>query len=333
MVAYYAHTVRGRSEDHWEPLSHHLQEVAELAAQRGGRFGAGEFAQAAGLLHDIGKYSHAFQERLRGAAGSVDHSTAGAVWARQHLPGKWGPLIAHAVAGHHAGLKDDLLGAGGRLETKADLAEAAERAARGDGVTLPQTLSKPDGMRFIEAQSGFQRAFLTRMIFSCLIDADRTAAAAFDARSTGQEPAEASAFPSIAELDDQLRATVAARQAEATVLNRLRERVLNAALAKATQSQGCFTLTVPTGGGKTLTSLAFALAHARAHRLERVIIVIPYTSIIEQTAAVYRDALGPLGDAAVLEHHSAFAIGDEAAWSRDRTGPERLRNGEGGPVG
>jgi CRISPR-associated endonuclease/helicase Cas3 len=323
MVAYYAHTVQNSSEADWEPLRTHLKEVADLAAARAAAFGAPDFGRIAGLLHDLGKYSDAFQGRLHGKPGSVDHSTAGAVWAKAHLPPKWGRLIAHAVAGHHAGLQDKLFDIGGRLDEKS--ADEVARRAWADGLVLLQDLAKPGGMLVAKDRSGFQRAFLTRMIFSCLIDADRTAAAAFDARMMGKVEEFSPDPPSIAALDDELRTATAGRPAAESKLNALRDKVLQAALMKAIEPPGSFTLTVPTGGGKTLTSLAFALAHARAHDLERVIVVIPYTSIIEQTASVYRSILGTLGEHAVLEHHSTFAIEDEAVWSRDRVGPERLR--------
>jgi CRISPR-associated endonuclease/helicase Cas3 len=159
------------------------------------------------------------------------------------------------------------------------------------------------------------------MIFSCLIDADRSAAAAFTAQG---EAARQVDHPSIAELETALQAWMGQRTVTTNPLNTLRDDVLRAVTAKAAEPQGVFTLTVPTGGGKTLTSLAFALAHARAHGLDRVIVVIPFTSIIEQTAAVYRQALGPLGGA-VLEHHSAFEMEKEGAWADARVGPDRLR--------
>jgi len=319
-MAYYAHSVLGRPEQEWEPLARHLAEVAAGAGHRGQRFGAEALAALAGLVHDLGKYGPDFQARLRDPTKSADHSTAGAVWASSLHP-TWGPLLAHVVAGHHAGLKDDLLSPEGRIETKRGLLGPVERAARADGLVLPPSVAKPTSMKLLKNDFGFQVAFLTRMIFSCLIDADRTAAAAFDAH--GQDAPEVD-HPSIAALEAALHAWMGQRPAATNPLNALRDDVLRAAMAKAAEPQGIFTLTVPTGGGKTLTSLAFALAHARVHGLDRVIVVIPFTSIIEQTAAVYRKAIGALGGA-VLEHHSAFEMEKESQWADERVGPDRLR--------
>src|ERR1700688_115028 len=116
-MAYYAHSVFGRPEEEWELLACHLTEVAELARKHGLRFGADDLAALAGLLHDLGKYGPDFQARLRDPRRRADHSTAGAVWAFERLPQTWGRLLAHVVAGHHAGLKDDLLSPDGRIET------------------------------------------------------------------------------------------------------------------------------------------------------------------------------------------------------------------------
>jgi CRISPR-associated endonuclease/helicase Cas3 len=274
-------------------------------------------------VHDLGKYGPDFQARLRDPTKRADHSTAGAVWAFARLPPTWGRLLAHVVAGHHAGLKDDLLSPEGRIETKRALLAPIERAAQADGLVLPQSVSAPGGMRGLPREFGFRIAFLTRMIFSCLIDADRTAAAAFDARMRG-DPVQEVDHPSIAALETALHEAMGRRAVKPSPLNTLRDDVLRAAVAKAAEPQGVFTLTVPTGGGKTLTSLAFALAHARVHALDRVIVVIPFTSIIEQTARVYREALGALGGA-VLEHHSAFEMEKEGEWAEKRVGPDRLR--------
>ena len=276
----------------------------------------------AGLLHDLGKYSDAFQRRLHGG-GRVDHSTAGAAWALAQLPAKWGGLVAHAVAGHHAGLKDGLLGIGGRLHAKAKVGAEAARLAHGDGLELAVDPSWPDGFpRFLKDEGGFQRAFLTRMIFSCLVDADRRCTARFEAAARG-EAIEEEVQPSIAALEEELGRWFAGQPTATRDLDRLRDQVRAEAMARAGEEPGVFTLTVPTGGGKTLTSLAFALAHAWANGLDRVVVVIPFTSVIEQTAAVYRKVLGALG-ATVLEHHSAFEMANEGKWSEGRVGPERL---------
>jgi CRISPR-associated endonuclease/helicase Cas3 len=321
---WYAHTRVGMPQHAWEPLLTHLLQVGAGASRHAERFGAADLGKMAGLLHDFGKYGPDFQARLRDARVRADHSTAGALWARAHLADRWGKVVAHAVAGHHAGLKDGLFGAEGRLDAKTGLLSPAERAAGCDGLVLPHKVGGPTGMKKAkeeDKEEGFQMAFLTRMIFSCLIDADRTSAAAFD---SGSDTDGIQHHPSIAELETQLAHFIGSRGARPSALNTLRDDVLRDAVSKAGEAPGVFTLTVPTGGGKTLTSLAFALAHARAHGLDRVIVVIPYTSIIEQTAAVFRKALGPLGGA-VLEHHSAFEMEGELKWSADRVGPERLR--------
>ncbi len=313
---YYAHTLSGRPESDWEPLLRHLLEVAQGARDNGQRCGLGGLAELAGRVHDVGKYTPGFQARLQGGA-RVDHSTAGAVWAERTLPPRWGRLLAHVVAGHHAGLQDGLFDPEGRIESKRAGMAAVAKAAQADGLLLPTHVDAPAGFITLGGQEGFQNAFLTRMVFSCLIDADRTAAHSFEHGALDDAPQ-----PSIEALEAALQASMARREPKPGPVNDLRRDVLRTVLAKAADPRGVFTLTVPTGGGKTLTSLAFALAHARQHGLDRVIVVIPFTSIIEQTAQVYRDALGPLGHT-VLEHHSGFDVADEGKWAEHRVGPER----------
>jgi CRISPR-associated endonuclease Cas3-HD len=262
---YYAHTVAGRPEEEWEKLSSHLADVEATAQSLGQRFGAAALAGLAGRLHDLGKYSPEFQARLRDATRRAEHSTAGAIWACKRLPPKLCKLLSHVVAGHHTGLKDGLLDPEGSLTSKAHLLGLAEQAALADGLALPPRVAGPTAWR-PQKELGFHFAFLTRMIFSCLIDADRSAASAFDARAKGEQPASVS-HPSIAELETALRRSMAKPKSPTNALNTIRDDALGARLAMAPNSPGVFTLTAPTGGGKTLTSLAFALAHRQKRAL------------------------------------------------------------------
>ncbi|RRI33209.1 CRISPR-associated endonuclease Cas3'' [Pseudomonas aeruginosa] len=283
----------------------HLQAVARLAGEKAAFFGGGELAALAGLLHDLGKYTDEFQRRIAGDAIRVDHTGRGAILAVERY-GALGQLLAYGIAGHHAGL------ANGR--------EAGERTALADrlkGVDLPRLLEtwhaeielpdrlQPPPLKPRPGRGFFQLAFLGRMLFSCLVDADYLDTEAFYDRTEGRRSLREQARPSLAELRAALDGHLAEFKGD-TLVNLLRGEILAGVRGKANEQPGLFSLTVPTGGGKTLASLAFALDHALAHGLRRVIYVIPFTSIVEQNAAVFRRALGALGEQAVLEHHSAF---------------------------
>lgn len=322
---WFAHSLEGRPEGEWELLRRHLSEARREAGARAAKFGAENLGAAAGLLHDLGKYKAEFLAYIRGQGKSPDHASAGANYARARL-GRPGLVLAHAIAGHHAGLKDRLFAEGARLQrTQPELARI-QASAREDGLMLPESLPSPDGFQPDSAELGFQFAFLTRMLFSCLIDADRTVTRAFYA-DPEERRRDATPRASTAELaaalmkwmESKAEQRAAAGEADRPV-NRLRDEVLRHALGRAGEKPGVFTLTVPTGGGKTLTSLAFALEHARRNGLERVIVVIPFTSVIEQTAGVYREALPAYADQ-ILEHHSAF---DESEIAK-REGFDALR--------
>lgn len=287
----HAHSLPNEPDEaRWEPLGDHLGAVGGLAARFAAKFGAGPAARAAGLLHDIGKASPEFQRYIRGSGASPDHSTAGAVEAERLYAGPLGRLLAFAIAGHHAGLADG-----------DDLAERLRRALpkcdgwRRLGLDLPAEVAPelPGGYD----DPGYALAFLGRMLFSCLVDADFIATEAF----YGQR--ERGAHADLPTLRNRLDARLRRFEGAAGPLNALRAEILEHARARASAAPGLFTMTVPTGGGKTLAGLAFALDHAVAHGLDRVIHVIPYTSIVEQTAAVFRDALGATD---VLEHHGGF---------------------------
>ena len=285
MTIFYAHSVPGQDMSCGELLVDHLAEVGRLAAGHAEFFGATEWGQAAGLLHDLGKSSAEFQRLLHGEPLKVDHSSAGAREICKRWGQKAGRLLAYGIAGHHAGLADsgEL---DGRLHKPVPVFEP-------NLVTLP---NRPNRMP-VAVHDGFGVSFLARMLFSCLVDADRTATAKF----YGQD--DSISWPAVSDLQAKLDQHLLKFGKPVTLVQRTRADVLADCRAAAARRPGFFSLTVPTGGGKTLSSLAFALAHAERYGLRRVIYAIPFTSIIEQNAKVFRDALG---DNAVLEHHSNY---------------------------
>jgi len=306
--AFYAHSTPNPDKSDWQPLREHLEAVAEIAARNASAFSGDTLAHLAGLLHDLGKYTDEFQQRVTGDAIRVDHATRGAIIAVERY-GTLGHLVAYAIAGHHAGL--------------ANGSEGIERTALKErllGTGLPALLAqwqteiqlpalnelKPPALIQREGRNFFQLAFLGRMIFSCLVDADYLDTEAFYDRTQGRSSLRDHAYPNLANLRQQLDKHLNGFEAN-TPVNQLRGEILAGVRSKAGLPPGLFSLTVPTGGGKTLASLAFALDHALAHGLRRVIYVFPFTSIVEQNAAVFRRALGELGEKAVVEHHSAFA--------------------------
>lgn len=309
----------------WQPLAHvtedgrvhllaeHLYGTAECAAQFAAEFGCAGWGYLAGLWHDLGKYSPDFQWKVRAAAGQaahleakaqVDHSTAGALHAVDRF-GSVGRILAYLAAGHHAGLPDwtaDETG-GAALEVRLRnrlLLDAAKVGAPPPGILdHPLPTEKP--------APGVDPALWVRMLFSCLVDADFLDTEAF---FDPEKAAQRGGFRGLEELLGDFVAYMDEKtaHAEPTLVNRIRTVVLDRCIARAAEDPGIFTLTVPTGGGKTLSSMAFALHHAVKHRRRRVLYVIPYTSIIEQTADEFRRIFGE----SVVEHHSNLDVADEA---------------------
>jgi CRISPR-associated endonuclease/helicase Cas3 len=317
-TTYYAHTLSGRPESDWELLETHLANVARRAADFAGAFGAADWGRLAGLWHDLGKASDEFQKYLRksenpdaaeyeDAPGRVDHSTAGAQHAFKVIGKYAGQLLAYCIAGHHAGLPD---GSSGEEATRGSTLQARLKkvvpvvTAPVAGPTAPAL--KVPFRAADRANLGFQLAFFARMLFSALIDADRTATEEFCNPGIAAERARPK--PSIVELQTALDAFLdgisAAPDYKPTDVNRLRAQVLADCRTEASSAPSFFSLNVPTGGGKTYASLAFALRHARSHELRRVVVAVPFTTIIEQTADAYRKALGSLADRGLVEHHS-----------------------------
>ncbi len=327
-MAYYARSIAGKPKEKWQRLSDHLLASSSLAKSFGQALGLGEAAAQAALLHDLGKYSETFQRRLEGSGERVDHSTAGAWLVWNEPTGAtlcWRQLIAYAIAGHHAGLPDRTgeAGIGTSLEERIcrfdpDALEAVWK------VEISPCLDAihPDISPNSETSTrGFQLALLGRMLFSCVVDADRKDAAEFFVRVGMQEPD--CRWPTLPDvLNDAIPAfdrKVSSFRAD-TPVNILRARILDHTRSQACRDPGLYTFTVPTGGGKTLASLGFALDHARSHGLRRIIYVAPFTAIIDQTAAVYREILG---SESVLEHHSA--VEDEPRQSPDDSENENVR--------
>ena len=281
-------------------------------------FGAGYWAYLAGLWHDLGKYSKEFQDYLRAVTcgdtsvkiQKVDHSTAGAQLANATLKGGTGKLLAYVIAGHHGGLPD------GKNPEYASLASRLEKIVP-DYSAAPDFLKEISNnpelpFKLLPERGGFQLSFFTRMIYSCLVDADFLDTEKFkDSRLHELR----SGYPSVDELSTRLDMRLKELEANAlpTPINRSRRAILDRCAKAADQATGLFSLSVPTGGGKTLSSMAFALRHALKHGLRRIIYVIPYTSIIEQNADVFRQAMG---DEAILEHHSNFEPEKEDMRSR-----------------
>lgn len=328
---FYAHSTEVEDASNWQNLVDHLTGVAAIAGTNGGPSGLGEAARMAGFLHDLGKFDPAFQERLHGSKQAVDHSTAGA-WHVRKLAGvnkEMAELIAHAIAGHHAGLPNTSGGTGSLVERLSGFDPARldeswrEALSLPTGALTPENLKRPGQLDHF----GFHFAMLGRMLFSCLVDADYRDTEAFYARSEGREVDRS--WPALGEVLPQLlaryNAFMAGKASQEGTVNALRRHILSQVRARATLEPGFFTLTVPTGGGKTLASLGFALDHAAQHRHRRIICAIPFTSIIDQTAAIFRSVLEVEPGSLILEHHSAIEAQDAGLLTRDREARSKLR--------
>lgn len=313
-------------------LDEHLHAVGQLSASFA-PCALKELARLAGLWHDLGKRRPGFQRYIRtaGADGHIEtriadrdktHSAAGALWAIDHLQcrfGRQGALMArllqYVIAGHHAGLADWEGDLSDRLEGEDAQRELDEALARPG----PESLLRPElaalddcGVLSLLNESHPPRpgraALWLRMLFSSLVDADfLDTEAFFDPLRAAQRAVDLPMAALGAALDAHLQTLM---QNASGPVNTARARVLQNCRDRAALPPGVFRLTVPTGGGKTLASLAFALAHASSHKQQRIVYAIPYTSIIEQTAEVFRQVFASLGDGIVLEHHGNVETDD-----------------------
>lgn len=300
---------------HWHSLVDHLTRVAELARDFAAPFGAGDLAYYLGLWHDVGKANPAFQDYLRRCHSDPDHKgrgpdhkAAGATLAEQHMP-----ALALLVQGHHGGLR-----------TATECKPWLDTHQKEDGAVItaaiaqlrqllphldpPQRLPQPPYLRDKRSAE-----FFLRMLFSALVDADF-----LDTEQHFQQArADLRGSPlTIADLLARFEASQAPLSGQNdTPVNQARDALYRACIAAAEQPPGLFRLAIPTGGGKTRSAMAFALRHALKHGQRRVIVAVPFISITEQTADVYREIFqaGDDDDRVVLEHHSGDAQRGEAS--------------------
>ena len=314
-----------------EPYHGHLNKVAFWASKFASEMfapnspashSACDWGYLTGLWHDLGKFPQEWQDYLRSKAdphtddlsGKVDHSTAGAQHAVNIHPAL-GHLVAYPIAGHHSGL----------LDGKSNTACQAMRLQKTD---LPDYQNAPSEITshpvpklpVFLSRDACSVSLFTRMIFSCLVDADFLATEAFmnpsQAKTRNQSPD--SALHDISLLIDSRIDAFGIPSAD-DIVNFQRRTVVEDCRSAANQSSGIFSLTVPTGGGKTLSSLSFALRHALVHGQQRVIYVVPFTSIIEQNAEVIREILAPLQTVSftpLIEHHSSLSPEKESTQAR-----------------
>ncbi len=333
---------------HW--LRDHLAAVAAAAQASAQPLNSQQWAYLAGLWHDLGKYRPGFQQYIRQVNGQdahiegklpsgsdKTHSAAGALHALKTLEARFGPsgavlarVLAYVIAGHHAGLGDWVAGLDKRLlgtgspdsEREYTQALAACLARDPDLLAVPDDFSLPAALAAIPGPKSDQpltTSLWIRMLFSALVDADFLDTECF--LNEGKARLRAG-FQPLADYAQQLTAHLAGMAAQTAkagradeVVMRARTRVLTQCVEQAALAPGVFTLTVPTGGGKTLSSLAFALQHAQVHGKRRVIYAIPYTSIIEQTADVFGRIFGA---EQVVEHHSQADIDERDENQRGR---------------
>jgi CRISPR-associated endonuclease/helicase Cas3 len=326
----YAHTPPKKHPDRWHSLSDHLRDTANAAAQNAESFGSPNAAFVLGLFHDLGKIHPDFQEYLRACSRDekheqVPHAIAGAalLWRMLLRANLQSESLAMCALGHHTGLgaEHETLTSGGKLDqwlqnpSNRGLQLSMQKLLKDLPVKTPEPLP-PDELR---------REFRIRMLFSSLVDAD------FLDTEKHFDPDRSSFRPQRVRMEDlwsmfrrnQIQLMGRDRH---NAINRVRNEIYFSCVEAGKQSPGVFRLTVPTGGGKTRSVIAFALSHAvanTAHGFRRVIVALPYTSIIDQNARVYREVFG---DDLVLEHHSQIEIPDtqqqDEAFLRQRLAAE-----------
>lgn len=305
LIMKYAHSKRDSNtnellpRNEWHPLKTHLSATAELASEFASYFGSADLGYILGMSHDYGKNSIEFDKRLTGDPEFVDHKTAGTLLVYHHYPFPLGLIMAYVIYGHHGGLPNYIRA---NNEMRMDLRHVLKQAfdiIDGEEPELPQYQLLP---RPITVDNpGMSLSLWIRMLFSALVDADFLDTEHFfhpqkyDLRNQFSTLTELR-FTFKHKLQDLLT------HPQESKVDKARHNVLKSCLRSAIGTIGLYAFTSPTGSGKTWASLAFAFEHAKHHSsLRRIIYALPFTSIIEQTAGIFKELFG---EDAVLEHHS-----------------------------
>ena len=323
----YAHSKN--AEGKRQPLADHLRNVAALARERARPFGGGDLAFLAGVWHDAGKADPEWQRYLReseagtrGRGTGPDHKCTGVLLAEEN-DHPW--YVGHLIHAHHGGLGDPQTGYRTWLNEKRIL-PGPSRALDALRLELPDLLDQPSpGIPPHVQNDPLAAEFFLRMTYSALVDADSLDT---EAHRLGGAPSSRGGVITLAELWRRYEAFLASESpAPDTDVNRIRREVHESCLRAATDPPGIFRLAVPTGGGKTRSAMAFALRHGIEHGMRRVIVAVPFTTITQQTAGVYRRIFEQgLHDAGrvVLEHHSAGVEGDGRTNDDDSPAPDAV---------
>ncbi len=323
LIAHVRKNVDG-SWDAPQPLLNHLERTASLAETNAAKFQSGEWGKAAGLAHDAGKGRLLWQQYLQAKSGfdeeahlesktgKIPHAIHGAKLVESLFGTGVGRLLAYCIAGHHAGLPDWSSAEGAGQASLQFQQSQVKDVGDIDQIIIEQIRAARPTMPPWRFEEGLDVALWMRMLYSSLVDADFLDTEYYmDTEKAGIR----AGYCFMPELLDRFNAFAVRmdEQAEDTRVNKIRRDIRAKCVQMAEEAQGIFSLSVPTGGGKTLSSLAFALKHAVKHNLDRIIYVIPYTSIIEQNADVLRSAVG---EDQVVEHHSTLEEDDSTPKSR-----------------
>lgn len=307
-----SHLYQDKESGEWiiQSNEEHSKGVADLASDFAGKFGLPSWGYALGILHDKGKERNSFQQYIRQSSGFSSevktihehtHAFAGGLLAKEIMGKGTANLLINQIVSHHSGLHDYT-----DLEKLLEDKELPDEIDKEDIKINPSALLKElQQSVFFGKDSVMKNEYfhhLSRMLFSCLVDADRLDTERFMNYESWKIRNSSS---TLVDLLPKLEAFLKKLQSNSseTEVNRIRKKVQEQCALFADKEKGFYSLTVPTGGGKTLSSLLWAMKHAVFNKMDRIIIAIPYTSIIVQTASQLKEIFG---EENVLEHHSSF---------------------------